>query len=81
MFSALYGVLLRFRPEELEDRLVDRRFLDSVLPGNRKAKLWDLYEQRYVGVQREAEDDFISLFGREFEAQIESLGKDRGEGS
>jgi FHA domain-containing protein len=84
MRAALEGVLGRFRPDELESRLSDKSFLDSVLPGNRKARLWDLYEQRYVDVLREAEDDFNSLFGREFlrayEEQIDNLKKDRAPG-
>jgi FHA domain-containing protein len=84
MRAALEGVLVRFRPDELEGRLSDKSFLDSVLPGNRKAKLWDLYEQRYGDVLSEAEDDFNSLFGREFlrayEEQIDNLKKDRAPG-
>ncbi|GAB2882369.1 hypothetical protein GCM10027046_08120 [Uliginosibacterium flavum] len=81
MRGALAGILGRFRPAELEARLSDKSFLDSVLPANRKAKLWDSYEQRYAGILREAEDDFHSLFGREFlrayEEQIDRLSNDR----
>lgn len=81
MRAAFEGVLVRFQPEELEGRLSDKSFLDSVLPANRKAKLWSLYEQRYRDVLREAEDDFNSLFGREFlrayEEQIDNLQKER----
>jgi len=82
MRAALASVLARFTPAELEARLTSRSLFDSVLPANRKAKLWDLYEQRYQDISREAEDDFHSLFGREFlkayEAQIEQLQRDRG---
>lgn len=81
MRGALAGILGRFRPAELEARLSDKSFLDSVLPANRKAKLWDSYEQRYADILREAEDDFHSLFGREFlrayEEQIDRLSNDR----
>jgi FHA domain-containing protein len=81
MRGALAGILGRFKPAELENRLSDKSFLDSVLPANRKAKLWDLYEQRYADILREAEDDFHSLFGREFlrayEEQIDRLSNDR----
>ena len=77
MRAALASVLARFTPEELEARLTSRSLLDSVLPANRKARLWDLYEQRYQDISREAEDDFHTLFGREFlkayEAQIAQL--------
>lgn len=82
MRAALAGVLARFKPEELETRLSDKSFLDSVLPANRKAKLWDLYEQRFSDISREAEDDFHSLFGREFlrayEEQIQRLEAGQG---
>lgn len=79
--AALADVLAGFAPAALEDRLAERKLLDALLPANRKAKLWDLYEQRYQDISREAEDDFHSLFGREFlkayEAQIEQLQRDR----
>ena len=84
MRAALTGVLARFDPGTLERRLTEKSVIDSVLPMNRKAKLWDLFEQLHSDLQREAEDDFDALFGREFlrayEAQLaklEQAGKDR----
>ena len=81
MRAALASVLNRFTPAELENRLSTKSLLDSVLPANRKARLWDLYEQRYGEISGEAEDDFHSLFGREFlkayEAQIGQLQRGR----
>lgn len=75
--AALAGVLRRFDPAVLEQRLVRKSMLDSVLPMNRRAKLWDLYEQLYREVASEAEDDFHTLFGREFlrayEEQVDRL--------
>ncbi|MDB5801432.1 MAG: regulatory protein [Rhodocyclales bacterium] len=80
MRGALSGVLARFKPADLEARLTDKSFLDSVMPGNRKAKLWDLYEQRFAEISREAEDNFHTFFGREFlkayEEQLERLQDD-----
>ncbi|MDB5887548.1 MAG: regulatory protein [Rhodocyclales bacterium] len=80
MRGALSGVLARFKPADLEARLTDKSFLDSVLPGSRKAKLWDLYEQRFAEISREAEDNFHTFFGREFlkayEEQLERLHDD-----
>ncbi|GAA5164894.1 type VI secretion system-associated FHA domain protein TagH [Viridibacterium curvum] len=82
MRAALVGILKRFEPGELEGRLTDKSFLDSVMPANRKAKLWNMYEQRFADIQREASDDFHTLFGREFlrayEEQIERLSNERG---
>ena len=64
--GALAGVLKRFDPEVLEKRLVSTSLLDNVVPMSRRAKLWDLYERLYREIAAEAEDDFHTLFGREF---------------
>ena len=47
---------------------------------NRKAKLWNLFEDLYGDISKEAEEDFHALFGKEFvrayEAQIEKLERE-----
>ena len=77
MRAALAGVLARFSPAELEKRLTTKTVLDSLLPMNRQAKLWALFEELYTDISAEAEDNFQSLFGREFmrayEQQIANL--------
>ena len=84
MRAALAGVLKRFEPTALEERVVSRSVLDNILPGSRKARLWDLFEQMYGEISREAEDDFHALFGREFlrayEEQVERLQAEREPG-
>ncbi|WP_280152274.1 type VI secretion system-associated FHA domain protein TagH [Piscinibacter sp. XHJ-5] len=79
--AALEGVLARFSPRELEAKLVGRSVLDSVLPMNRKAKLWELYLQHYEGIRDEAQEDFHALFGKAFlaayEQQLERLRRDK----
>lgn len=81
MRAALAGVLKRFEPEALEQRVAARSVLDNLLPGSRKARLWDLFEQMYGEISQEAEDDFHALFGREFlrayEEQVERLQAER----
>jgi FHA domain-containing protein len=69
--AALEGVLARFRPEALEAKLVGRSMLDSVLPINRKAKLWELYLQHFEAIREEAQEDFHTLFGKAFLAAYE----------
>ncbi len=64
--AALADVLRRFDPHRLEERLTQKTMLDSLLPMNRRAKLWDLYTALYGEIAAEAEDDFHTLFGREF---------------
>lgn len=77
MRAAIGGLLQRFKPEVLETRISAGGLLANVLPGARKARLWDLYEQHYADISREAADDFDALFGREFlkayEEQIDRL--------
>ncbi len=66
MQSALKSVLLRFDPDELEQRLEGSSMLESILPGKRKARYWDTFQQLYREIAREAEDDFQKLFGKAF---------------
>ncbi|HET9643663.1 MAG TPA: type VI secretion system-associated FHA domain protein TagH [Burkholderiaceae bacterium] len=79
--AALDGVLTRFRPETLESKLAGRSMLDSVLPLNRKAKLWDLYLQHFEAIRDEAQEDFNTLFGKAFlmayEEQLKRLQESR----
>lgn len=83
--AALDGVLDRFAPTDLETKLVGKSVLDSVLPMNRKAKLWELYLQHHETIRDEAQDDFQALFGKAFlaayEQQLERLRRDKAEPS
>ena len=63
--TALLGLLRRFDPAVLEKRLQPGR-LDSVMPSARRARTWELFCITYKDITREAEDDFQSVFGREF---------------
>lgn len=77
MRAALEGLLARFKPDTLAKRLTNKSMLDSMLPMNRKAKLWEQFEAIYGEVSKEAEDDFDALFSREFvrayEQQVNAL--------
>ena len=63
--TALTGLLQRFSPETLESRITAGK-LSSVLPGARKARLWDSFRELYATIASEAEDDFQAVFGRAF---------------
>jgi FHA domain-containing protein len=80
MRAALSGLLEKFNPKQLEQRLVQKTIIDSVFPPSRKAKLWSLYAERYSTISQEAQEDFHIIFGKEFlrayEAQIAKLEKD-----
>jgi type VI secretion system FHA domain protein len=74
--TALMGLLRRFEPAALEKRLA-AGMLDAILPAARKARTWELFCGTYQQIVREAEDDFQSVFGREFarayDAQMRKL--------
>ena len=80
MRAALTGVLERFQPKELERRLAQKSIIDGLFQSKRKAKLWDMFAERYKDISHEAEEDFHVLFGKEFlrayEAQIAKLEMD-----
>jgi type VI secretion system FHA domain protein len=63
--TALVSLLKRFEPGALERRL-QPGVLDNILPAARKARYWELFCDTYKEIAREAEDDFQSVFGREF---------------
>jgi FHA domain-containing protein len=71
MRAALAGVLGRFEPADLERQLIGTSLIDSVLPMNRKAKLWDLYLRHFGAIRDAAQDDFHELFGAAFVAAYE----------
>ena len=77
MRAAMQGLIARFDPAELESRLTRKSMLDSMLPMTRRSRLWELFQEMYDVISREAQDDFERLFGREFlrayEEQIERL--------
>jgi FHA domain-containing protein len=64
--AALEGLLARFDPAELEKRLAGNSRFDSMLPGGAKAKRWDMLVELYGDISVEAEQDFWSLFDKEF---------------
>jgi len=66
MRAALAGLLDKFKPSRLEKRFTKVTLMDKLIPGNRKAKFWDSYTERYEEISSEAEEDFHILFGKEF---------------
>ncbi|MDE2372337.1 MAG: type VI secretion system-associated FHA domain protein TagH [Burkholderiales bacterium] len=77
MRAALEGLLDRFDPAALEARLAPPSRLESLLPGQRKSRLWDEYLRRYGEIRGDAQEDFHSVFGKAFvaayEQQVERL--------
>jgi FHA domain-containing protein len=77
--AALVATLTRFDPNELEKKLAAKSALDALLPALRKARLWDLYAQRFAEISGEAEEGFDEVFAREFvqayQAQVAELSR------
>jgi type VI secretion system protein len=78
MQVALTSLLARFDPKALEERLSEDSGIGTLLTG-KKSRYWDEFTRLYKNLAMEAEDDFQSVFGREFgrayEEQIRKQGK------
>jgi FHA domain-containing protein len=85
MRAALDGVLGRFAPAQLENKLSGGSMIDSLIPMNRRSRLWELYLQHFETIRDEAQDDFHTLFGRAFlaayEQQLDRLHEQQQSGS
>ncbi|TAL19314.1 MAG: type VI secretion system-associated FHA domain protein TagH, partial [Aquabacterium sp.] len=77
MRAALEGLLKRFDPVQLEGKLTQKSMLSSILPGSRKARMWEVFQELYAQISEEAAEDFHELFGKAFlqayEAHIDEL--------
>ena len=63
--AAMRGLLARFDPDALANRLGSESMIDSFLPANKKARRWDSFVDLYADVCVEAEQDFWSVFEKE----------------
>ena len=82
MRAALEGVLERFDPAVLEGRLSKGSLLQSLLPGSRKARMWEVFTEHYAQISSDASDDFHTLFGKAFlKAYEEHIDQLKGGGS
>lgn len=79
--AALAGVLRRFDPAVIEERLHEPGLLAKVFAGGHKTRMWDRMVQVYDQLALEADEDFQRLFGEAFaqayEEQVRRL-KDAG---
>jgi len=81
MRAALDAVMSRFDPAALEQRIAPGGAWESLIPSQRKARLWDAYSQRFAQIVGEVEGDFDALLGRAFlkayQAQLAELARAR----
>lgn len=80
MRAALGEVVQRFEPARIEQRLsVPGRF-DKLMPGTRKARLWDLLTALYADLVRDGDEDVQRIFGEKFAlAYLEQIGRLRAD--
>ncbi|MCL5777312.1 type VI secretion system-associated FHA domain protein TagH [Limibaculum sp. FT325] len=71
MEAALKDLLRRLSPEQLTEKIDPGSGLGNLL-GGRKARYWEAYERMYSEIARQAEDDFQSMFGKEFARAYEN---------
>ncbi len=64
--AALSGLLERFSPAKFEERLQGGNALERLLPASRKARQWDLLVELYEDIAEDAQQDFWTVFEREF---------------
>ena len=65
--AAVTDLLARFAPAEIEQKAASSgSALDHLLPGSRKARLWELLVERYEDFSVEAKQDFWSVFEKAF---------------
>ena len=70
--AAIAALMKRFQPDFLEDtfdRTVSRA---GLLPGGKKAKYWDAYDDYYKNLAASVEDNFQNMFGEEFARAYEN---------
>jgi type VI secretion system protein len=66
MQAAVAALLRQFDPEMLKQRLEQQSLLQNILPGARKARYWEIYEQHYKQIAVDVSEDVRGTFGRAF---------------
>ena len=66
MDAAMKLLLKRFNPAVLEQRIQKNDVLDRMLPMKGKARMWELFNELYAEIAKEAEADFSAVFGQSF---------------
>jgi type VI secretion system FHA domain protein len=76
MQAAVQALFRQFDPDQLKQRLEKSgSVLDSLVPGAKKAKYWEIYEQQYKQIAREMSEDVRGTFGRAFAEAYEQQSK------
>ncbi|KMK65231.1 type VI secretion system-associated FHA domain protein TagH [Puniceibacterium sp. IMCC21224] len=71
---ALRRMVDKFDPAEIEKEMSDVGMLESLVAGGRKAKLWQIYADRYRDIAQSAEKQFLGDVGGDFRDAYENKG-------
>ncbi|AFL51427.1 type VI secretion system protein ImpI [Sinorhizobium fredii] len=74
--AALARMIERFDPAALEGELKSLSAWDALLAGGRRAKLWELYENRYREIAKSATTRFLGEIGSDFRDGYEEREND-----
>ena len=74
--AALARMIERFDPAALEGELKSLSTLDALLAGGRRAKLWEIYENRYREIAKSATTRFLGEIGSDFRDGYEEREND-----
>ncbi|MEZ5666435.1 MAG: type VI secretion system-associated FHA domain protein TagH [Alphaproteobacteria bacterium] len=75
MHLALRRLLAKFDPQALSRRLEETSVLNSLLPGARKSKYWEVYCDFYASIAGDAESEFHEFFTKEFSQAYEEQSR------
>ncbi|MCG6969939.1 MAG: type VI secretion system-associated FHA domain protein TagH [Gammaproteobacteria bacterium] len=70
--AAIAALMKRFQPDFLEDTFDRTISRAGLLPGGKKAKYWDAFEDYYRNLAASVEDNFQNMFGEEFARAYEN---------
>jgi type VI secretion system protein ImpI len=77
MRAAVAALLGRFDPKSLEGDLADASNLALLLQGGRRARLWELYGERYAEIAEAARARFLGDLDRAFAEAYEKRTSER----
>jgi type VI secretion system protein len=75
MQGAAAALFRQFDPEQLKQRLDRHSILASLLPGARRARYWEIYEQEYRKIAQDVSEDARGNFGRAFSRAYEEQAR------
>lgn len=77
MRDAIKQTILCFSPERLESRAEKGNAIARLLPGQKKAALWEAFEREFARLADETEAAYVDLFAKYFRQSYERTSQER----